>query len=161
MKKEIINHMVLLLVLAFFFTACTPQVSANPTPTIDIIGTTAAQLASAMLTQTAAAVTPTPVPSTDTPTPQFTETPTSEPEPAETPIPQVSGNTACYSGPGSNYALVLNISQYELVEVVGISNTPGWYVILDPVYGSKCWISADYMSFDAAFDLSTLPIMNP
>lgn len=161
MKKEVFNFTGLLAALTIFFTACTPQAAANPTPTIDIVGTTAAQLASVMLTQTAAAVTPTPLPPTETPLPQFTETPTIEPQPAETAIPQVSGNTACYAGPGSNYALVINISQYELVEVVGISNTPGWYIILDPIYGSQCWISADFISFEENFDQSTLPVMYP
>lgn len=161
MKKEVLSFTGLLSTLALFFTACTSKTAANPTPTIDIVGTTAAQLASVMLTQTAAAVTSTSMPATDTSTPQFTETPTLEPQPAETAIPQVSGNTACYAGPGSNYALVINISEFELVEVVGVSNTPGWYVILDPVYGSQCWISADFISFEENFDLSILPVMYP
>ncbi|MEN9563586.1 MAG: hypothetical protein RIR73_1830 [Chloroflexota bacterium] len=160
MKKEL-KPFTSVLVLALFFTACAPNESANPTPTIDIIGTTAAQLASVMLTQTAAAATPTLAPATDTPIPQFTETPTIEPQPAETTIPQISGDTACYAGPGSNYALVINISQFELVEVVGISNTPGWYVILDPIYGSQCWVSADFIRFEADFDLSSLTLMYP
>lgn len=161
MKKEILNFTGLLSALALFFTACTPKAAVDPTPTIDIVGTTAAQLASVMLTQTAAAATPTSAPPTDTPIPQFTETPTIEPQPAETAIPQVSGDTACYAGPGSSYALVINISEFELVEVIGVSNTPGWYVILDPIYGSQCWISADFIRFEENFDLSTLPVMYP
>jgi hypothetical protein len=158
MKKDKINFM--LLVLALILSACAPKAAANPTPTIDIIGTTAAQLVEVMLTQTAAAVTPTPVPPTETPLPQFTETPTLAPQPAETAIPQVSGNTACYAGPGNNYGLVVNISEFESVEVAGVSNTPGWYVIYDPIYGSLCWISAEFMKFEPDFDLSSLPVKN-
>ncbi len=159
MKKEKTNSLVFSLVLALILSACTPQAAANPTPTIDIIGTTAAQLAEVMLTQTAAAVTSTPVPPTETPLPQFTETPTLEPAPVETAFPVVTGNTACYTGPGTNYELVTNISDTEEVYVLGISAVPGWYVIENPVYGSMCWISAENMKFEADFDLSTLPVI--
>jgi uncharacterized protein YgiM (DUF1202 family) len=112
-----------------------------------------------MLTQTAAAATPTSAPATDTPIPQFTETPTLEPVPVETTFPIVSGNTACYTGPGTNYELVSNISDTEEVYVLGISAVPGWYVIENPIYGSMCWISAANMKFEADFDLSTLPVI--
>lgn len=155
------NTMPSVITLALLLTACAPQTQSNPVPTVDIIGTTAAQLAGVMLTQTAGAVTPTPLPPTETPVPQVTETPTVEPQPAETAIPQVSGNTACYAGPGSTYALVINISEFELVEVIGVSNTPGWYVILDPVYGSQCWIGAEFVNLGPDFDLSVLPTMYP
>lgn len=145
---------------ASLFAACTPQES-NAAPTVDIIGTTAAQLAEVMLTQTAGAATPTSIPPTDTPIPLFTETPTPQALPATTSIPQVAGNTACFTGPGTNYALVSNISDTEQVEVVGVAHLPGWYVIRNPIYGSLCWISASNMRFEADFDLTILPILYP
>jgi hypothetical protein len=110
-----------------------------------------------MLTQTASAYTPTLPPATDTPIPQSTATPTLPPTPVITSIPKVSGNTACYTGPGTNYALVSNITDTEEVEVVGVSSVPGWYIIRNPIFGSLCWISASNMSFEADFDLSSLP----
>ncbi|MBN8582634.1 MAG: hypothetical protein J0L96_18360 [Anaerolineae bacterium] len=152
--------------LFFFFifiltAACAPAPAANPTPTPDIIGTTAAQLASLMLTQTSAAYTPTLAPVTNTPQPQFTETPTLDPAPAVTAIPLVNGNTQCYAGPGTNYQLVSNISDTEQVEVAGVAHVPGWYVIRNPIYGSLCWISASNMNFSTDFDLTTLPVIYP
>lgn len=114
-----------------------------------------------MLTQTAAAYTPTPLPATDTPIPLFTDTPTLEPTPAVTSIPKISGNTACYAGPGSQYGLISNLSDTEEVYVMGIGSVPGWYVIENPIYGSLCWVSASYVTFDPSFDVSTLPTMYP
>lgn len=140
------------------FAACSTQ-NTNAEPTVDVIGTTAAQLASVLLTQTAAAYTPTSTPIAETPPPPVTHTPTLEPPPAVTSIPMVTGNTACYTGPGTNYPLVSNISDTEQVEVVGISSAPGWYIIRNPVYGSLCWISASNMRFESDFDQTTLPVI--
>lgn len=145
----------------FSIVACAPASAANSTSTPDIIGTTAAQLASLLLTQTSAAYTPTLAPVTNTPLPQFTETPTLEPAPAVTAIPLVSGNTQCYTGPGINYQLVSNISDTEQVEVAGVAHVPGWYVIRNPIYGSLCWINAINMNFSPDFDLTTLPVIYP
>lgn len=151
----------LFLPTVFLFAACSSQQGADATPTVDIVGTTAAELASVMLTQTSAAYTPTSAPATETPIPLFTDTPSPEPTSAATTIPQVSGETACYTGPGTQYALVSNISDTKQVEVVGVAHVPGWYVIRNPYYGSLCWISADNMRFESDFDLSTLPTLYP
>jgi hypothetical protein len=150
-----------MLACMMLFTACAPQADANLAPTPDIIGTTAAQLAEVMLTQTAGAVTPTPFPPTETSTPQATETPTLEPAPVETAMPVITGNTACYAGPGSQYGLVSNLTDTEEVEIAGVSNTAGWYVIYNPIYGSLCWVSAEFLSWGSDFDPSTLPTMYP
>ncbi len=158
-KKSIASSISLLVV--FSMAACAPAPAANPTPTPDIIGTTAAQLAALLLTQTSAAYTPTLAPVTDTPIPRFTEIPTQTPAPAVTAIPLVTGNTQCYSGPGTNYQLVSNISDTEQVEVAGVAHVPGWYVIRNPIYGSLCWISASNMNFSPDFDLTTLPVIYP
>lgn len=141
--------------------ACLPRSNTNPTPTVDVIGTTAAQLASVMLTQTAAAYTPTPLPATDTPIPLFTDTPALEPTPAVTSIPFISQSAPCYAGPGSGYPLVSNLSELEEVFVMGIGSVPGWYIIENPYYGSQCWVSAQVLTLGPNFDLSSLPIINP
>lgn len=160
MRRAKLFPNLVILVSAILSTSCAPQQS-NAAPTFDVIGTTAAQLASMMLTQTAAAYTPTPLPATDTPIPLFTDTPTLEPTPAVTSIPKISGNTACYAGPGSQYGLISNLSDTEEVYVMGIGSVPGWYVIENPIYGSLCWVSASYVTFDPSFDVSTLPTMYP
>jgi hypothetical protein len=148
----------IMLSLPLALTACSPQ-PGSAEPTVDVVGATAAQLASLMLTQTSAAYTPTPLPATETPVPLFTETPSPEPTSAATTIPQVSGRAACYTGPGADYPLVSNISDTKQVEVVGISSVPGWYVIRNPIYGPLCWISAGNLRFEADFDLSSLPVI--
>jgi hypothetical protein len=149
-------RLMLAITASLLLMACLP-VQRNVEPTVDVVGTTAAQLASMMLTQTAAAVTPTPLPPTVTPAPLFTETPSLPPTPTVTSIPKISGATACYAGPGSQYPLVSNISDQEEVYVIGVGNVPGWYVIENPYYGSQCWVSAQFMYFESDFDISTLP----
>ena len=161
MRPTFLAAPILLSLTGFLMNACLPPSNPNPTPTIDIIGTTAAQLASMMLTQTAAAYTPTPFPSTDTPVPLFTDTPTLEPTPAVTSIPKIAGATACYAGPGSSYGLVSNLSDTEEVIVMGIGSVPGWYVIENPYYGSLCWVSSQNLTLGPDFDPSSLPTINP
>lgn len=156
MKKPKYVSRIILSLSILLLASCSPQ-AGNAEPTVDVVGTTAAQLASMMLTQTAAAVTPTLPPPTDTPIPLFTDTPTLEPTSAATTIPRISSDTACYAGPGSSYGLVSNIGATEEVEVVGISAVPGWYVIRNPIYGSLCWVPSSTLDFAPDFDQSTLP----
>lgn len=139
--------------------ACAPQVEV--TPTVDSIGTVAAQLASSMLTQTAAANTATSLPPTATPPPVFTDTPTVEPTPAVTSIPVVSGDAPCFKGPGENYGLVSNITDTKEVEFIGSAHVAGWYVIRNPYYGSLCWIKAENLNLGADFDISAYPTVIP
>lgn len=139
-------------------SACA-NVPADAAPTMDVVGTTAAELARMMLTQTAGAVTPTPFPPTETPLPSFTETPTLEPTIAVTAIPMISRDTGCYDGPGTNRTLVTNIVVTEQVEVVGISSVPGWYVIRNPIYGSLCWVPQDALELAPDFDLTSLEVI--
>ena len=145
--------------LTFIVIACAPQEPA--TPTVDNIGTIAAELAISMLTQTAAAVTPTPLPPTLTFTPAVTDTPTLQPTPAATAYPEVNTNSACYQGPGETYPLVGNISVTELVEFAGVAHVEGWYVIYDPIYGSLCWIRSENLTLDPSFDVSAYPTLFP
>lgn len=161
MRIKNIAASTLLLLASMLVNACLPQSNANPTPTVDVIGTTAAQLASMMLTQTAAAYTPTPLPVTDTPIPIFTDTPAAPPTPAVTSIPKITGNTACYAGPGSSYGLVSNLADTEEVIIMGVGSVQGWYVIENPYYGSLCWVSAQNLTLGPDFDQASLPVINP
>ena len=144
------------LTILILLPGCAPQ--ATPTP-VDTIGTIAAQLASQMLTQTAAAYSPTPLPVTDTPIPTSTET--LVPFPIITNIPRVVGQTPCYTGPGPAYSLTSNITDTKKVELVGIGSVSGWYLIKNPYFGSICWVSADHLQFDPTSDFSNLPVMTP
>jgi hypothetical protein len=156
MAHQFKSKILTLLLLVLFTAGCAPQ--ATPTP-VDAIGTIAAQLASQMLTQTAAAYSPTPFPATDTPVPTASET--MIPTPVETAIPQVIGKSPCYAGPGESYGLVSYISDTKEVEVLGLGNTPGWYVIVNHYYGSPCWISAEFLAVDPNSDFSNLPVFTP
>lgn len=154
MKNRSLCLMVLMMTL---LSACAPK--AAPVPTVDAVGTISAELAAMMMTQTAAAYSPTPPPFTATPA--FTETPTLAPTPVGTAIPRVRGPAPCYTGPGASYPLSSNISDYKLVQIVGVGSVPGWYVIINPYFYSQCWIAAEYLVLDKNFDVSVYPTIKP
>jgi len=138
--------------------ACAPK--PPPTPTVDIIGSVAAQLASEMMTQTAAAYSPTPPPATITPTPTETLTP----EPTKDPnkkIITVVNHPECWFGPGPSYVMVSYINTPKKVELLGIGSVEGWYIVKNPYFGSPCWVSADHVKIDPDVDLTLFPIMTP
>ena len=147
-------HLYTLIISLALLTACTPK--ATPTP-VDLVGTRSAELAASMLTQTVAAYSPTPLPATATPA--FTDTPAPTQTPAATSVPKVTGSSPCYTGPATTYPLVSNISDTKLVEIVGVSNVPGWYVIMNPYFHTKCWIAAEHLILDPNFDASVFPTM--
>lgn len=144
--------MLLLLVLV---SACTPQ--ATPPP-VDVAATVAMRLASEMLTQTLGAASPTPLPATITPLPTETAVPTEKKALKRT---EIRAFTGCYYGPGPEYTLDSNIDAGRRVDIVGIGNTPGWYVIVNPYFHKQCWVNANDLEIDPARDLSTLPVMTP
>jgi hypothetical protein len=137
--------------------ACAPQAPA--TPTVDAVGTMAAQVAVVMLTQTAAAFIPTPPPATDTPLPTDTATP--EPTLERTNIITVVNYTGCYWGPGPQYTLQSYINVPKDVELLGIGNVDGWYVISGPYYYTPCWVAAADVEIGQNVDLSAFPVMTP
>lgn len=154
----------LIVLLAILASSCASQPA---TPTVDIIGTTAAQLANDMMTQTAGAVTPTPLPPTETPTPEFTATPEA---PTEKPVidsPNVTTFAGCYAGPGDNYTLVSNIDPSirkagrQVVTILGVGSVPGWYIIRNPYFNNPCWIKAENLNVDPNMDLTQFPVMTP
>lgn len=71
------KYLVLLLVCGLLLTACGPSATAEPTPDVAAVRTSAASTVEAKYTLTAAAFTPTPQPpATDTPEPEATPTET-------------------------------------------------------------------------------------
>ena len=137
--------------------ACAPK----PTPpAVDDMATAVAQLAIGMLSQTAAAASPTP---TATLTPSPTDTP-----PAATAtsadagrMPMTLTYAACWFGPGPSYPLESNISKGKGVELLGVGNSPGWYIIRNPYFHAPCWIQAADLRIYEGTDLTQLPVMTP
>jgi hypothetical protein len=147
------------LAMALFTAACTPK--ATPTP-VDVIGTTAAELAIVMLTQTAGAQSPTPLLPTITLTPAVTETPPPEPTSNVPPKrPVVTEFTGCWTGPGDAYTLISNIDPKKYVEIIGFGNVDGWYVIRNPYFRNPCWIQMAHVRVDPNMDLTVFPVMTP
>ena len=155
------------LVAALIVVACSTE---TPPPPVDTASTIAVQLASVMLTQTAASYSPTPLPSpsplpaTDTPVP----TDTIVPEPTKDPsirlvtvINLPDPQPACRLGPGDSYEMTSRINTPKTVTLLGIGNVPGWYVIKNPYFGSPCWLPADIVEIDPAMDLSIFPVVAP
>ncbi len=47
------------------------------------------------------------------------------------------------------------------VEMVGVGSVPGWYVIINPYFRSRCWIAAENLILDPSFDVSAYPTITP
>lgn len=163
MKVDVFRNAVITLLITTVIAACAPQAPA--TPTVDIIGTTAAQLASVMLTQTAGAVTPTPLPPTETPTLAVTDTPVPTIEPSQINPPRLIAQTGCWTGPGDTYTLISNIELNQQgrknVIILGIGTEPGWIVIRNPYFNNPCWVKLESMEIDPNMDMSQFPQMTP
>jgi hypothetical protein len=152
MKKKI--YMRFLVVPLLALSACAPQ---EATPTVDVVGTMAVELAVQMQTQTAAAYTPTPI---NTPVP--TETPISEPTTDPTIDHVIVVITApCYTGPGNTYQLTSNIEAPEAADLLGIGSVEGWYVIRNPTFGSACWIETKFVELVPGMDITLFPTITP
>jgi hypothetical protein len=147
-------------------TACAPQ--ATPTP-VDVIGTTAAQLAMVMLTQTAGAATATPIPPTVTLTLPPTETSTAVPptEEGKRQPTVVITFVPCFTGPDDSYVFISNIdpsirrSGKQVVEILGTGSEPGWVVIRNPYFNNPCWVRVENMEIGPHIILPDYPVMTP
>jgi len=158
MPLRLSRLMVIGLAIILGGAACASE--PTPPPTVDAMGTMAAQLASVMLSQTVAAYSPTPLPATATPTP--TETMTPEPTSDKPPKrPVTTAFAGCWYGPGPAYVLDSNIAERKYVDLLGIGSIPGWYIIRNPYFHKPCWIEAANLKFDPAMDLSKYPVMTP
>lgn len=164
MKKEKlqVRQVLVALLAGVMITACTPQAA---TPTLDVVGTVAAQLAADMLTQTAGAVTSTPVPPTVTLTPAFTDTPTPTLPPSQINPPRLIAQTGCWTGPGDTYTLIsnieLNAKGRKNVIILGMGSVPGWVVIRNPYFYNPCWVPLSAMEIDPHTNLAAFPVMTP
>ena len=155
-RKRALLGTTLLVVIA---AAC----SSPATPSVDAVATAVAQAAYDLLTQTAAAATPTPLPPTATPTAPPTETPSPTATSSEPPRrPQTANFAACWlGGPGSPSALDSNINKGKAVDLLGLGNVEGWYVIRNPYFHRPCWMLASDLKIFPGTDLSALPVMTP
>jgi len=142
------------ILLFCMIAACSPQ--AAP-PTVDSsLATNIALGVLAARSQTAQALPPSPT-ATATPTPPPTSTVTSSP----TQQPVVAHLAACWFGPGRAYRLESNIEEGEVVELLAVGTVPGWYIIRNPYFHQPCWIQAENLSLDPAFDPGQFPMMTP
>ncbi len=158
MKLKLRQVTIIGLGIIYACSACAPKATSTP---VDIMGT-AAQLAKSMQTQTVAAYSPTPPPPTETLTPIFTDTPIPPPTSSDPPKrPRVTEFTGCWTGPGPSYTLISNIDPKKYVEVIGIGDAPGWYVIRNPYFHNPCWIEIAHLKIDPRMDFSVFPSMTP
>lgn len=133
--------------------ACSPQ--AAPAP-VNSMATSIALGVIAARSQTAQALPPSPTATatqTPTPLPTATSTPTQQ--------PVVTNLASCWFGPGRAYNLESNIKKGEIVELLAVGTVPGWYIIRNPYFHQPCWIQAEYLSLDPAFNPSPFPMMTP
>jgi hypothetical protein len=160
MRPAVLSRKILVLAIAAAVAAigaCAPK--ATPPPGDDM-ATTVARFAFDMLTQTAAAASPTP---TVTPTPNPTETPAPVTPTSEDfgRMPMTLSYAGCWFGPGPTFSLDSNISKGKGVELLGIGNVPGWYIIRNPYFHSPCWIQASDLKIFEGTDLTKYPVMTP
>jgi len=142
-------------ILALHLTAACS--SPQPTPTsAESMATSIALGVIAARSQTAEALPPSPTATatqTPTPLPTFTGTPTQ--------LPVVTNLAACWFGPGPAYRMESSIKEGEVVELLGVGTVPGWYIIRNPYFQQPCWIQAENLSLDPAFDPSPYPLVTP
>jgi hypothetical protein len=134
--------------------ACSSSQTSHPP--VDSLATNIALGVLAARSQTAQALPPSPT-ATATQTPTPTLTVTSSP----TQQPVVTHFAACWFGPGRAYNLESNIKEGESVDLLAVGTVPGWYIIRNPYFNQPCWIRAENLSLDPAFNPSQFPMMTP
>jgi hypothetical protein len=158
-------HLPTAIILVAIFIASCSYPAASPTPAVDAIATAALQQVYLMLTQTALAAPPTstPIPTATFPAPTETPAPAAAEPTSSEPLkrPVVTAFTGCWTGPGEQYTLISNIAEKKYVEIIGMGNVPGWYVIRNPYFRNPCWIEAIYLKLDPRLDTSKFPMMTP
>lgn len=158
MKPYLLSRVLIGLAALLMSSSC----GRDATPSTDSLGTVVAQAAFDLLTQTANAASATPVPPTVTLTPSPSETATIEPTPNEPARrPQTINFAACWFGPGPSFTHETNIKKGKAVELLGLGNVPGWYIIRDPYFHRPCWIQASDLKIFPGTDLSKYPVMTP
>ena len=155
LNSRFLHLVVIGLITIFTSAACAPQ--ATP-PVVDHQATDIAMGVAVAWTKTALAPTATwTATATSTPPPP-TVTPTKGP--VQPPV--VVGFANCWSyGPGYSYSLNSHIKSGKQVQMVGVGSVPGWFIIINPYFGTQCWIKAADLSLDPNMDLSQIPMMTP
>ena len=156
MKPHFLIFCTLSLVLALILAGCSGK--ATPASSDNGVGTTAAELMDAMLTETAHAVPPTP---TLTLTPKPDVTPTAAGTPAPIAQPVVINFAGCWYGPGPTYTLESNISKGRKVQILGVGSVAGWYIIYNPYFHQPCWIAMSNLQIDPRMNITKYPVMTP
>ncbi len=154
------NQIVVIGAIAVAGVGCAPKAAA---PSADTMATAVAQTALSLVQERAAAASSTPLPTltlTPNPTPAPSETPTSSGPPRR---PQtIADGVECWlGGPGAPYTLETHINHGKAVDILGLGNTPGWYVIRDPYFHRPCWILGTDLKFFQTPDPNQLPVMTP
>jgi hypothetical protein len=54
-----------------------------------------------------------------------------------------------------------SIKEGEIVELLAVGTVPGWYIIRNPYFQQPCWIQAENLNLDPAFDPSQFPMVTP
>lgn len=70
----------------------------------------------------------------------------------------VINDTLCWSGPGPRYQTISAIFKGTLVQLIGRSAVPGWYIIVNPVYRDPCWVQASDIRVDSSVNVNALPV---
>lgn len=74
----------------------------------------------------------------------------------------VETDTACYTGPGSQWALVNYMKAGAQLSIIGIGFDNNWMVTTHPdVAFTQCWIDMDDISFDIPLDLLRIIAIPP
>ena len=157
MNLRFLQLVIIGLVMILLSAACASN--SNPLPA-DQQATNIAMGVALAWTRTAEAPTVTPS-ATPTHTPH---PPTATPTKGPIKPPTVVNFASCWWGPWSRdtaYGLENNINPGEQVQIVGVGSIPGWYIIISPLYGQRCWIQATNLTIDPNMDLSQYPIMTP
>ncbi len=94
----------------------------------------------------------------NTPTPTFTNTPTATntPTPA-TPVVQALRSVVVRTGPGTQFAVLGNVSADEELILIGISEDGGWFQVIMPD-GMVGWLAASSASAAAFGNLRDVPV---
>ena len=140
------------ILVIYMSAACSPQASPPP---VNSMATNIALGVIAARSQTAQALPASPT-ATETQTPPPTPT-----IPIATQRPLVTHLAPCWFGPGRAYNLESNIKEGESVDLLAVGTVPGWYIISNPYFHQPCWIQAENLSLDPAFDPSQFPMMTP
>ena len=143
-------------ILMLCFSAACSGPQTTPTPVDSSMATNIALGVIVAQSQTAQALPPSPTATetqTPIPSPTFTSAPTQQ--------PVVKNYAQCWFGPGQAYRLESNIEAGEVVEFLAVGTIPGWYIIRNPYFHQPCWIQAENLSLDPAFDFGQFPMMTP